>query len=617
MNFMTLSIKSIFKGETEFQDVNKEIWQTNFDSRYPYTGWAAGNYTPVTELTGDNVSIVPPEATGSKVDKSSRRATYKGNAYYYSLLFEGEKEVKKRYIASVYCYVSPEFNADWLRISSHGDVKGYTASYYDFNQKGKWQKLVSSFYVDSGSFSTYLYFSKLNSVSFDSLKGYMVFAYPEIDEIDFDPRKPITWAGAPFEEISALPGVNANIVPEGSVAFKFSPDAFRIRDSLEYAVSNVYTLYKKAERERNVFTIYAYVSEDFNGNEVSLKALNGYKGLGFSKYNMAKKGKWEKLLISISLDDASVNVNIYVKTIIKRKPDTLRGEVLFAFPDLETIMFDPRNPFTWADEKFKAVKILPGQNSNIVPANSMGCLIDNKSDFGLSRQSMKYVSSSNFGTYPIVKGKRYLSSVYCYVSGDFNGKNVRLGTQGEIYGSRSDFYDLNRKGIWQKLFLNNFGDSSFVSPSLAFEIPANRDVNWLKGYVIIAYPEFNVLEYSPSDPSSFSNSDFKREYPLTGKNSEIVPDGVAGYRLDKTANGRISKNGCLMTSTYNSIEVTQRDSIYASVFCYVSDKFNGNEVQLLFKGSIKGKTISDYDIKNSGKWVKLEVGGKAVKDEQC
>jgi hypothetical protein len=614
INYMTLSVKSIFRGETEYQDINREIWETNFDSRYPYTGWASGNYSPVSVLTGENVNIVPEGAIGAMVDKTTGSSSQNSNNSYYSKLFEKNEKSGKRYLASVYCYVSPEFDGDWVRINSSGKVKGFMTSYYNLQQKGKWQKLETSFYADSGKFATRLNLSKLNSGFLDSLNGFIVFAYPELKEINFDPRSPITWAGAPFEEISKLPGRNAGIVPEGSVAYKFDSNAFLTKDSLKYASSYLFQLDTSGNKTRNIVSIYVWASEDFNGDEVYLGASGKYNGLGISNYDLANKGKWQKLFISVSSLKNNVNIYFNINKIITDESDSLRGDVLFAYPNVEPMELNPLNPITWATRKYKEVKKLPGDNSEIVPVNSIGYLIDNESNFSLSRASLKYTTSTNLGKFPVERGKRYISSIYCFVSKDFNGEKVRLGAQGKIYGSKSDSYDIDRRGVWQRLYLNNYGDSSYVSPSIAFEIPKGKDVKYLKGNVVFAYPELNVVDYYPGNPVSYSKTTFKREFPLTGDDSDLLPPGIAGYRLDKTAEGRILKNNFLTSTPYMSLPVTSGDSVYASVYCFVAKEFNGNDVYLRISGGIKGNILSKFDLKNTGKWIFLKVQGVATID---
>ena len=375
VNLMTLSINSIFKGEAEYQNISERIWQTTFDPRYPYTGWASGNYSQVPELTGENIEILPEGAMGAMIDKTVSNTFWNGNAYYHSKLFEKEITHGERYLASVYCYVSPDFNGDLVGLFSEGNIKGFKRAHYDLKQKGNWHKMLTSFYADSGFFSTGLYISKLKANSFDSLNGYIIFAYPELRKINFDPRQPITWAGDSFDEVKKLPGQNSEIVPSGSAAFKFNSYIYKAEDSIQYALSHLCSFRENVTRSRNIVSIYAYVSEDFNGDEVYLRASGKHFGLGIYNYNLANKGKWEKLFLSISPEASIVNINFHIKKNITEKYDTLRGTVLFAYPEYESLEFNPENPLTWADNKYKEVQNIQGENSKIVPIIQLAILL--------------------------------------------------------------------------------------------------------------------------------------------------------------------------------------------------------------------------------------------------
>ena len=602
INLMTLSVFSILNGETNYRDINRNIWNSNFDPHYPYCGWASGNYKVMSELVGEGSEIVPVDALGAKIDSTVGGSTLNGNSYYYDRLFDKEVDSGKRYIASVYCYVSSDFNGDWLRIRSSGEAGGFNVSYYDISHKGRWQKMETSFYADSDKCSAFLFISKLNSISFNNLRGYVVFAYPELKEIGFDPMQPISWAGAQFEEVSNIPGDNAEIVPDGSSCFKFSPYAFVLKDSLRYAGSDLFTLTRNEKDTRNVISIYVWVSKDFNGDEVYLRASGNYNGLGFSNFNMKNKGKWEKLFLSITPGTTNVSVKFYVKQILDSKSDTLKGTVLFAYPENQKMEFDPQNPISWAATEYKEVRNLPGENSGIVPENTIGYLIDHESNFTLFRSSMKYVTSTTFGVFPIKKNKRYISSVYCYVSSNFNGELVRLGAKGHFYGSRYDFYNLNRKGTWQKLSLNNYGDSGYVAPNLVFEIPPNRAVNFLKGYVIFAYPEEKVLDFSSTSPDSNTNINYLRKFKEQDKMSSIESLITRFY---------LKNSGKLVAfDTGARVKITRHTScIFPFINRQVSDfcTLKGHATftfQVIEKSKSPEKEIS-YNVKSTNKEFKL------------
>ncbi len=334
INTFTFSSKSILKGETTFTEIN-QIWNANFDSRFPFSGWAKGDYEPINKLYGTNSEIVPDGAIGAKIDNGSGYSSWNGNLYYHSKIFERNVENGKRYIASIYCYVSPDYNGDWVRISSHGDIQGMNASYYDLNKKGEWQYLWTSFEGDTGSFFTRFYATKLMCT----------------------------------------------------------------------------------------------------------------------------------------------------------RPEKLTGSITYAFPEIQEVKFDQKNPVTWAGRKFKFVDTIAGVNSEIVPQNTIGYLLDKESNFSCSKSTKNYYSSTIIEEISVGESKEIKSTVYCYVSKDFNGSKVRLGVQGaNIKGARSVYYDLSKKGEWQKLELQNYCTNGFIEPVLYFEIPNKNKIDLLDGYVIFAHP---------------------------------------------------------------------------------------------------------------------------------
>jgi len=333
-----VSAESIFKGETNYQSINSKNWLSDFDPLYPYSGWAAGNYTPVDELTGENADIVPENAVGAMIDKTSGGSTRDGNAIYKSKFFDRKTDGRKRYIASVYCYVSPEFNGDWVRISSHGIVKGLTADYYDLSQKGKWQKLVTSYNVGAGPFSTYLYLSKLNATSLDSLTGFVVFAYPELKEISFDPKRPITWAGSQYNEVSNLPGDNADIVPAGTVGYQLDRTANGKIYKKIFHSSTDYQSIPVASGDLIYASVFCYVSKDFNGDLVRLQIKGNLERNSISRYDRNNKGRWVKLEVRRrAIAEGLTKGVLFISKSNVTDFKTLKGSVIFAYPIIKVI----------------------------------------------------------------------------------------------------------------------------------------------------------------------------------------------------------------------------------------------------------------------------------------
>lgn len=610
-NWLTMAGESIFRGQVTYDDVQRENWITQFDSRYPYTGWASGKYLLVNNLSSLGLDSVPSDAQGAKVGKWVESGRWSGNAYYYSKLLEGKIEPGKRYLASVYCYVSPDFDGSWVRMSNSGNLKGINHWYYNLSRKGTWQKLQTSFYADSGDYKSYLYLCKENDSTLSTLNGYVIFAYPSLEQIEFDPKEPITWAGRQFELVTELPGKGSNELPKGTKALMPSKSdiSFREKDSLWVYGSGLYR-YESHEGVRINPSIFVYVSDDFNGDEVALYA--GGKTYGFTKhlYDLNRKGTWQQLYLSYTISEGKSWVDYGFRKKVESPTDSIKGYVLFANPEERFLKFNSNEPLTWTGSNSKRVFPLMGKNVQIVPRNSVGLRVDKETQ---PRESKNLVYNVN----PIGKVKfktnrqRVKTSIYVYVSNDFNGEKVRVGGSSKKLGGYSaSYYDLERKGTWQKLTINNWGETGEEYYSTTyFELPNAKDFKNLKGYVVFAHPEFKILYFDPKNPDSYTSSTFIREYPLEGNSSAIVPQGVAGARYDSTTEGKQWKDLHHSTTLFWGVEAEPGDSVFASVYCYVSPEFNGQEARLEIRGKVSGATTQKYNLNAKGEWVLLQAKG--------
>jgi len=193
-------------GKTEYSDVDEFLWKMEFDPRYTYTGWAASNFKLVKEIEGEGFEIVPKGAEGALVDSSVRGSAWGGHAYYYSRLFDEKIAPGKNLVASVYCYVSPDFNGDNLEIGAERTRKVETCkAIYDLKNKGKWQKLEVSFVADTSPYKVGLFMRINHASDIRGLKGYMVFAYPELKEPGNVSKPLLTTAGEKANPDSCLP----------------------------------------------------------------------------------------------------------------------------------------------------------------------------------------------------------------------------------------------------------------------------------------------------------------------------------------------------------------------------------------------------------------------------
>jgi hypothetical protein len=120
----------------------------------------------------------------------------------------------------------------------------------------------------------------------------------------------------------------------------------------------------------------------------------------------------------------------------------------------------------------------------------------------------------------------------------------------------------------------------------------------------------------PEDPDSgWGKRVHKTIYPLTGKNVEIVPKGSKGYLMDSTCNSDFYSeiNLCESLTYVVKLKVNNDDRYKASVYCFVSENFDGNSVSFgnifssIEKKIVTGNAYEYYDLKNKGIWKKLEI----------
>jgi len=137
---------------------------------------------PFYKLPGTIVETDTVDFCGYKLDHRSFVNSWGGNAFSYTKI--GDLRLKPGFLlkASVYCYVSPDFNGDWVRISSEGENVDFKyTSYYNLQHKGTWQKLQlesDSIGVEAIDAQIYLFFAKNRAKSFNDLKGYVIFGLP-------------------------------------------------------------------------------------------------------------------------------------------------------------------------------------------------------------------------------------------------------------------------------------------------------------------------------------------------------------------------------------------------------------------------------------------------------
>lgn len=171
-----------------YSDFMYQLWPVEPIPEYPDTGWDERIGTYIFPLSGENVEIVPQNSIGYKMDKTCDGVSWNNNAYSFTNIsslykIDSKKSSIGLFESSVYCFVSKDFDGTWVAISDKDGPYGKIVQKYDFDKKGIWQKLQITFDSKSEIIPIYLYWSKFGVSDFSSLKGYVIFAFPEYRKV--------------------------------------------------------------------------------------------------------------------------------------------------------------------------------------------------------------------------------------------------------------------------------------------------------------------------------------------------------------------------------------------------------------------------------------------------
>jgi hypothetical protein len=194
-----LKYASVIRPATGYKTIYKFLWTPALNPLDPDSGWGSRIHKTIFPLTGDNVEIVPKNAKGYLMDYTCDPSYYKSIdlCESYSILAELEANDGDRYEASVFCYMSDNFevNSVSLAVGSRGVeknlVKGELNSQYNFTKKNEWQKLHINFTCKKGEIQVLLSFYKSGVRNFLDQKGEIIFAYPQIIFVGRDSSKHI------------------------------------------------------------------------------------------------------------------------------------------------------------------------------------------------------------------------------------------------------------------------------------------------------------------------------------------------------------------------------------------------------------------------------------------
>jgi hypothetical protein len=182
---------------------------------------------------------------------------------------------------------------------------------------------------------------------------------------------------------------------------------------------------------------------------------------------------------------------------------------------------DPYDPDSgWGTRIHKTIFPLTGNNVVIVPTGTKGYLMDSTCNPDYNIQSSVCESYTKINTLNVKRNQKYYTSVFCFVSEDFNGNNVNLliygnGVKNRIYTiNKRDSYDLLKKGYWKKLELNFDCNDGEVNICLSFIKENVKDFSSLKGYLIFAVPQYNIITTKDSDLTYLFCQDIKTKANL-------------------------------------------------------------------------------------------------------
>ena len=174
---------SVFDKKATYPGLYKVIWSTKFDPKDPDSGWASRIHKRIFPLKGNNSEIIPDGSIGYQMDSTTNGESWNGNAYSFSVIGNNKVSSGDTLCASVFCFVSKEFNGTWVILISEGATIGNTKFDYDLKYKDTWQKLSIKVLCNEGDAPVYLYFSKYGTTDFSSLTGHVIFAYPQVNII--------------------------------------------------------------------------------------------------------------------------------------------------------------------------------------------------------------------------------------------------------------------------------------------------------------------------------------------------------------------------------------------------------------------------------------------------
>jgi hypothetical protein len=181
LSFALYRYVSVIDGNISPFDFYRLFWSMDYDPYDPDSGWGKGKFSNIYPLSGKNVQIVPPGARGFLLDSTCTSKVAENRAYFQLPIGMSHARTGDIVDASIYCYVSEDFNGDLVGIFSEGSTYGNKVSGYNLNEKGIWKRLSISVKCTQGDAPVYLGIFKVGATSFSKLNGYVIFAFPQYE----------------------------------------------------------------------------------------------------------------------------------------------------------------------------------------------------------------------------------------------------------------------------------------------------------------------------------------------------------------------------------------------------------------------------------------------------
>lgn len=139
-------------------------------------------FEKVDVLPGNPPSVLSGEH-GLKIDNHIQTNSWRNNAYMYYKFDEKSVQKTDSVEFSLYVYASEDFDADnlFIRVEERNQV-GYNVD-YKLEKRGEWQKLIYSKRGHFGNVNFLITCSMRDVPDFSGLRGFAIFAKPEINII--------------------------------------------------------------------------------------------------------------------------------------------------------------------------------------------------------------------------------------------------------------------------------------------------------------------------------------------------------------------------------------------------------------------------------------------------